>query len=167
MDHQCSFIPIEWVRFTSEIAPDNITLELDSVVLNDDDERLTAGLIMGTDSANFYAAFLNRKNRSMDIELLTASYFLYYDKDESAFVVSGYDTLSNVLRLYDKQCKTKGSGLMDLGISLGRIGIETAGFVEYNILSDKEDLRLFLLLDFFSHLLMVVIIMLLMHITKL
>jgi hypothetical protein len=149
MDHQCSFIPIEWVRFTSEIAPDNIILELDSVVVNDDDERLTAGLIMGADSANFYAAFLNRKNRSMDIELLTASYFLYYDKEESAFVVSGYDTLSNVFRLYDKQCKTKGDGLMDLGISLGRIGIETAGFVEYNILSDKEDLRLFLLLDFF------------------
>ena len=97
----------------------------------------------------FYATFLNRKNRSMDVELLTASYFLYYDKNESAFVVSGYDTLSNVFRLYDKQCKTKGDGLMDLGVSLGRIGIETAGFAEYNILSDKEDLRLFLLLDFF------------------
>ncbi|MEE2699987.1 MAG: hypothetical protein VYD71_01315 [Bacteroidota bacterium] len=149
MDHQCSFIPIEWVRFTSEIAPDNITLELDSVVVNDDDERLTTGLIMGADSANFYATFLNKKNRSMDIELLTASYFLYYDKDESAFVVSGYDTLSNVFRLYDKQCKTKGDGLMDLGVSLGRIGIKTAGFADYNILSDKEELRLFLLLDFF------------------
>ena len=149
MDHQCSFIPIEWVQFTSEIAPDNITLELDSVVVNDDDERLTAGLIMGADSANFYATFLNRKNRSMDVELLTASYFLYYDKNESAFVVSGYDTLSNVFRLYDKQCKTKGDGLLNLGVSLGRIGIETAGFAEYNILSDNEDLRLFLLLDFF------------------
>ena len=38
---------------------------------------------------------------------------------------------------------------MDLGISLGRIDIEAAGFVEHNILSDKEELRLFLLLDFF------------------
>jgi len=149
MDHQCSFIPIEWVRFTSEIAPDNIMLELDSVVINDDDERLTTGLIMGADSANIYSTFLNRKNRSMDIDLLTASYFLYYDKDESAFVVSGYDTLSNVFRLYDKQCKTKGDGLMDLGISLGRIKVETAGFVEHNILSDKEEMKIFLLLDFF------------------
>lgn len=149
MDHQCSFIPIEWVRFTSEIAPDNIMLELDSVVINDDDERLTAGLIMGADSANIYSTFLNRKNRSIDIDLLTATYFLYYDKDESAFVVSGYDTLSNVFRLYDKQCKTKGDGLIDLGISLGRIKVETAGFVEHKILSDKEEMRIFLLLDFF------------------
>ena len=149
IDHQCSFIPIEWVRFTSEIAPDNIMLELDSIVVNDDDERLTAGLIMAADSANVYSTFLNRKNRSMDIELISASYFLYYDKNESAFVVSGYDTLSNVYRLYDKQCKTKGDGVMDLGVSLGRIDIETAGFVEHNILSDKENLRLFLLLDFF------------------
>lgn len=149
MDHQCSFIPIEWVRFTSEIAPDNITLELDSVVVNDDDERLTTGLIMGADSSNVYSTFLNRKNRSMDIDLLSASYFLYYDKNESAFVVSGYDTLSNIFCLYDKQCKTKGDGLMDLGISLGRIKVETAGFVEHNILADKEQMRLFLLLDFF------------------
>jgi hypothetical protein len=149
IDHECSFIPIEWVRFTSEIAPDNITLELDSVVVNDDDERLTAGLIMATDSTNIYSTFLNRKKRNMDIELISASYFLYYDKDELAFVVSGYDTLSNVFRLYDKKCKTKGDGLMDLGIRLGRIDIETAGFVEHNILSDKEELRLFLLLDFF------------------
>ena len=86
---------------------------------------------------------------NMDIELISASYFLYYDKDESAFVVSGYDTLSNVFRLYDKQCKTKGDGLIDLGISLGRIKVETAGFVEHNILSDKEEMRIFLLLDFF------------------
>jgi len=149
IDHECSFIPTEWVRFTSEIAPDNIILELDSVVVNDDDERLTAGLIMATDSVNIYSTFLNRKKRRMDVELISASYFLYYDKDELAFVVSGYDTLSNVFRLYDKKCKTKGDGLIDLGISLGRIDIETAGFVEHNILSDKEELRLFFLLDFF------------------
>ena len=61
MDHQCSFIPIEWVRFRSEIAPDNITLELDSVVVNDDDERLTAGLIMSTDSSNIYSTFLKEE----------------------------------------------------------------------------------------------------------
>ena len=85
----------------------------------------------------------------MDFELISASYFLYYDKDELAFVVSGYDTLSNVFRLYDKKCQTKGDGLMNLGIRLGRIDIETAGFVEHNILSDKEELRLFFLLDFF------------------
>jgi len=149
MDHQCSFIPIEWVKFTSEIASDNITLELDSVVFNDDNDRLTTGLVMGADSANIYSTFLNRKNRSIDIDLLTASYFLYYDKQESAFVVSGYDTLSNVFRLYDKQCKTKGDGLMDLGVSLGRIEMETAGFVEHSILSDKNEMRLFMLLDFF------------------
>ncbi|MBC8265882.1 MAG: hypothetical protein H8E84_02855 [Flavobacteriales bacterium] len=149
MDHQCSFIPIEWVKFKSEISPDNITLKLDSVVLNDDNDRLTTGLMMGADSSNIYSSFLNRKNRSIDIELLTASYFLYYDKNESAFVVSGYDTLSNVFWLYDKQCKTKGNGLMDLGINLGRIEIETAGFLEHSILSGNNEMRLFMLLDFF------------------
>jgi hypothetical protein len=149
MDHQCSFMPIEWVKFRSEVAPDNITLELDSVVINDDDDKLSIGLIMSADSSNIYSTFLNRKNRSIDIDLLEASYFLYYDSQELAFVVSGYDSLSNAFYFYDKQCKTKGDGLMDLGISLGRVEVETAGFVEQNILSGNNEMRIFMLLDFF------------------
>ncbi len=149
IDHKCSFIPVEWIRFTSEIAPDNIIFELDSFVINDDDERLTAGLVMNVDSSNIYSTFLNKKRRNIDIDLLTASYFLYYDKDETAFVVSGYDSLSNVFRLYDKECLVNGDGILDLGISLGRIGVETAGFIEHNILSEDVDIRVFLLLDFF------------------
>jgi hypothetical protein len=38
---------------------------------------------------------------------------------------------------------------MDLGISLGRIEVETAGFVEHSILSGNNEMRIFMLLDFF------------------
>ena len=48
----------QWVGFVSEINPKQIRFKLDSVLRNDEGDRLSTGVLMNLDSAHMYTSFL-------------------------------------------------------------------------------------------------------------
>jgi len=81
--------------------------------------------------------------------LLKASYTLVYDKKQFAYVIGGPDTLSSYFTFYEKTCKTKGEGLIDLNLDLGQINVTTVGGFTHDMKNQKKEFEGFFMLDFF------------------
>ena len=148
-NHSCELLNKEWVKFRSEIDPKNIVFTLDEKLYNDEQDLISTGFIMSLDSTNIYSTFLSRKVRAIDADLLKASYTLAYDKKQFAYVIGGPDTLSSYFTLYDKTCKTKGEGLIDMNLDLGQINVTTSGSFTHDMINDKKEFEGFFMLDFF------------------
>ena len=148
-NHSCDLLEKEWVKFRSEIDPKNILFALDEKLYNDEQDLLSTGLVMSLDSTNIYSSFLSRKDRAIDADLLKASYTLAYDKKQFAYVVGGPDTLSTYFTLYDKTCKTKGEGVVDMNLDLGQVNVATVGSFIHDMKSQKKEFEGFFMLDFF------------------
>ena len=148
-NHSCELLQKEWVKFRSEIDPKDIIFTLDEKLYNDEQDLISTGLLMGLDSTDIYSTFLNRKNRAIDADLLQASYTLFYDKKQFAYIIGGPDTLSNYFTLYDKSCKTKGEGVVDLNLDLGQVYVSSFGEVSNDMKNKKTDFEGFFMMDFF------------------
>jgi len=148
-NHSCELLDKEWVKFRSEIDPKNIVFTLDEKLYNDEQDLVSTGLTMSLDSTNIYSTFLSRKVRAIDADLLKSSYTLVYDKKQFSYVIGGPDTLSNYFTLYDKTCKTKGEGLIDMNLDLGQINVTTAGSFTHDMKNQKKEFEGFFMLDFF------------------
>jgi hypothetical protein len=148
-NHSCELLDKEWVKFRSEIDPKNIVFTLDEKLYNDEQDLISTGLTMSLDSTNIYSTFLSRKDRAIDADLLKASYTLVYDKKQFAYVIGGPDALSSYFTFYDKTCKTKGEGLIDLNLELGQINVITVGGFTHDMKNQKKEFEGFFMLDFF------------------
>ena len=148
-NHSCNLIKKEWVKFRSEINPKNILFTLDEKLYNDEQDLLSTGLVMSLESTDLYSTFLSRKLRGIDVDLLKASYTLFYDKKQSAYIIGGPDTLSNYVTLYDKTCTIKGEGTVDLNLDLGQVDVTTIGGFVHDMKNQKKEFEGFLMLDFF------------------
>ena len=66
----CNLIDEQWVGFSSEINPKQIQFKLDSVLRNDEGDRLSTGVLMNLDSTHMYTSFLSLKERPIDVEII-------------------------------------------------------------------------------------------------
>ena len=122
---------------------------LDKTVFNEQGDLLSTGLVFDN-SKSIYSTFLTKKkNNTSDITILSSSYALEYDDINSKYIVTGPDTLSNQYILHDKTCKTSGEGIIDLGLNLGQVELQTIGNVIHDINTERTEIEGFLVLDFF------------------
>ena len=150
VNHDCYLLDKEWVRFRSNIDPQNIIFNLEEKLYNEKDDILSTAIVMSFDSTDFYSTFLSKKSRStLDISILEANYNLQYDSNKSAYIVGGPDSLANYYTLYDKVCSTYGEGIINLDLNLGQINLQTIGNVSHNMISKQTEVEGFLMLDFF------------------
>ena len=148
-NHSCELLDKEWVKFRSEIDPQNIVFTLDEKLYSDEKGLISTGLVMSLDSTDIYSAFLSRKDRIIDADLLKASYTLAYDKKRFAYVIGGPDTLSNYFTLYDRTCKTTGEGIVDLNLDFGQVDVTSVGMLSHDMKNNKKEFEGFFMLDFF------------------
>lgn len=146
-NNKCSLIKQEWVRFESEINPKLIRFKLEKSLKNDDDDRLATGVLMNLDSTHIYTAFLSKKERPIDVEVITANTYLSYDNLTSSFIMHGEDSLSNIFIFNENTCNSKGEGFIDLNMDLGQIEVKSIGFVNQEM-NNKTEIQMFLLLNF-------------------
>ncbi|MCI5055445.1 MAG: hypothetical protein MRY83_05005, partial [Flavobacteriales bacterium] len=153
--HNCETLSKSWFRFRGEIDPNDIYIPIDTIIKNDDDKRLAAGIMVKNDSAHIYPAFLSNKKRYSDKEVVKASGFLHFDKTSQNYKISNLAKLSeislpgNYLSLNANNCNMYGEGLVDFGVDLGQIQHQTVGEVKYFPKDDSTVMDLVVLLDFF------------------
>ena len=146
-NHNCLSFSKEWIKFSSEINSSDILFKINDDLYNDKDDKLSSGIFFSRDSSMYYSAFLSPKKRAIDPDFFTANSNVYYNYQNSSFIVGGLDSVSNYLILDNKTCAVSGAGAVDLNLNLGRIKTKTVGKIS-NI--DKNNLSLdgFLMLDF-------------------
>ena len=147
-DHNCNSFSKEWIKFSSEVDPFNISFDLDSVIYNDNQEKLSSGIYMGLDSTNLYSTFLSTKDRAIDAALLEAKNRISYSLTTSEFKIGLNDSTENYFILNNETCATYGAGKVDLNIDLGRIGIESIGTFSNDNDNKNQIFSGFFMLDF-------------------
>lgn len=139
---RCEKIEQNWIRFSGDINPSNVSIPVNSPV-TDNGTKLTAAVAQTSDSTGIYAAFLMPKQKASDLEIINASGVLYFDKATGQFRITTAERLEkpgaagNFLSLDDKKCLVYGEGKLDFGSDFGQVELKTIGNVTNNLNNDS------------------------------
>ena len=149
INHKCDFFDKEWVRFNSPVDPQNANIKLDSVLVNDKNDKLFTGIMMRQDTFKIYSTFFTKRKSVMDLEMISSDYSLSYNKRISAFVINGRDSLDNTYTMYENTCKIRGEGEIDMTLDLGDVSVKSMGVINHDLINNKTSFKGFVLVDFF------------------
>lgn len=155
--HECERFGNYWLKFESEINPNQIYIPVDSTLKDINNNTLLAGIIQTTDTFSIYSAFLTKHKGYSDFSVLPVSGYLYYDKNSKKYKISSKEKIveinlpGNYLSLHKDICSIYGEGKMDLGANLGQIKSNTVGSVIHSYDQDTKDFDLLMTLDFMFH----------------
>ncbi len=155
MVHECEEIAPEKFKFEARINPQDVYIPVKDSVFSINNDKLFAGMYLTKARPVLYASFFNKKKFYSDKKILGASGFLYFDKDEKTYLISGKAKIKdrnqpgNFLSLKKDFCSLSGEGKMDFGVDLGFVKIEPYGFVEHEVKSSKTEIDALVTLDFF------------------
>ena len=153
--HNCEAIPRTWFKFSGDIDPEEIYIPIDTHLVDEKNQKLSASVMLRSDSVSIYSTFLSREMRFSDKRVLPASGFLFYDKGTREYRISNLAKLSqqslpgNYVSLMVDSCVIYGEGKSDFGVNLGQINITAVGNVTHRLVSDNVNLDLMMLMDFF------------------
>ncbi len=155
IDHDCAGIPMTWVKFESEINPNNIYIPIPKEPLNSAGKPIAASMMVTTDSTHFYSAFLSPKISGNDAFVLPADGFLYYDKASHEYQISNKEKIiernlpGNFLSLNKSNCKVYGEGKMTMGSDFGQVKLESYGSATHFLIPDTTIFDMLMSIDFF------------------
>jgi hypothetical protein len=151
---QCEMIQKNWIRFSGEINPSNVSIPVYGPV-TDAGLSLSASIAQTSDSTGIYAAFLMPKQKAGDLEIISAEGVLYYDRGTNQYRITAKEKLEkpglpgNYLSLDDTKCMVYGEGQLDFGTDFGQLDIRMAGNVINNLNNDHTEFDLIMALNFF------------------
>jgi hypothetical protein len=146
--HNCAQIARNWMNFRSEINPLEIYIPVADDMKDLEGAAIGAGLIWSVDSAAAYATFLSQKSADADINVMSASGFLFYDKGAKEYRISNREKLKelslpgNFISMHTDLCLVSGDGRVNLDFGLGQMKLNTVGSVNYNMGKGEISMRL-------------------------
>ena len=155
ISHNCDKLSRQWLAFKSEINPSNIVIPVDEKPKNLNGVDIANGIFYASDSSDIYTAFLSRKHKPGDADIITASGFMIYDKISKEYRIASKEKLKqdklpgNLLSLVTNDCYTYGEGKINLANDLGRINFSTYGNISHYIIPDSTTLNVVIIVDFY------------------
>jgi hypothetical protein len=156
INHTCSYDK-SWFSFSDTINPKKIQIPVNQKQVNTKNELVLSGFAwrnsLKLDSLRIYNGFLSKKERELDIELLTASGYVQYNDEANEFQIGTksrlqkIDTLSTFYSLHLGTCILSGFGPINLGINYGETTIKAYGKLEYNPSEKKTSSYLNIAID--------------------
>jgi len=155
INHVCDAMQESWLKFETEIDPNNIYIPLDEQPKDINDNFLVSGAMLATDSIHVFPAFLSPRKRYSNMEVMTAKGYLTYRSKEKKYIIgekyriNNNDTVGDILTLHKNYCQLYGEGNIDLTADLGQVKINSKGNGIYKIPEDQLRLDLLMTVDFF------------------
>jgi hypothetical protein len=158
IQHGCNAIGKSWFRFRSQIDPNSIYIPVSDNPVDAEDNSLAASIMSTTtlgDSNQFYTAFLSKRLSKNDVEVLSASGYLFFDKPSREYRIASKEKLverslvGNYLSLNANKCIVYGEGKMNLGTDLGQVKVDYVGNATHDLNRDSAYFDMMILLDFF------------------
>ncbi len=143
-----------WVKFKSDINPQDIYIDVADSLANIKKEPIEAALMFSNEQNTFYTAFLSKKRASSDQRIISAHGFIHFDKETQKFNIAGMGKLKgttlqgNEVSLDRKKCILNTEGKMDFGAELGMLKLGTYGSATHYIIPDSVGFDLVMTMDF-------------------
>jgi hypothetical protein len=145
-----------WFQFSAQINPEKILIPVTEKLVDEKDKELGSGIMLAPDTSGIYTAFLTKKIRKTDQDVLRATGFLFYDKTSRKYRIASKEKLNelslpgNYLSLSTDSCMIYGEGKMQsLGMDFGQVKLNAVGNALYDLKNDSAEFNLMLALDFF------------------
>lgn len=156
--HDCNEIKISWLKFASQVNPNDIAIPVSTNPVNETGIPLSASPVLSAnpDSTYIYPAFLSPLvYPKKDVTIESDSGFLAYDKSSGQYRISNKEKLveqslpGNYVSLDTRRCILYNEGKMNLGPDYGALGMQTIGNMTDFIIPDSVNARVMVLLNFF------------------
>jgi hypothetical protein len=153
--HDCDTLYRSWIKFKSEINPSEIYIPISDTIKDISGGKLEAGILIASDSNKVYSAFLSKKKKSTDQDIVSARGYIYFDEVSNEYRISNKEKLKqlnqpgNYFSLTRESCIAYGDGTIDLAPNTGRLTLATYGNVKQYIIPDSTTLDLVMSFDFF------------------
>ncbi len=156
--HSCNEIKISWVKFASQIDPNNITIPVKINPVNEGDVTLSSSPVLSAtpDSVYIYPAFLSPiVNPKEDYPMLSDSGYLAFDKPTGQYRISSKEKLSeqsiagDYISLDTRRCILYNEGILNFGTNFGLLDWKTAGSATDYIIPDSVTAKILMTLNFF------------------
>ncbi len=155
INHNCETLNKPWIRFDSEVNPNQIFIPIDTSLSDSAGARLTSSINLNIDSIYLYSGFLVNRSNYSDINVLPAYGYLNYDTTNATYVISSKEKIAesslpgNYLKLNTADCKVYGEGLVDIGARTGNLKFNAAGNINHNLADNDVVVDLLMTIDFF------------------
>jgi len=155
LSHTCPNITLPWIRFTSRIYPDSVSIPIDSITTNDQNERLFKGFFLSNQPVELYSTFVGPHTRYSDQPLISTYGWLWYDESKGQYKLASTEKKADPeadgpILLFDANiCMTQAKGPLTLGVDLGQVKLNGAGSLLHDHKKDSVSGSVILTLDFF------------------
>ncbi|MDD5571165.1 MAG: hypothetical protein PHD97_08415 [Bacteroidales bacterium] len=129
--HSCNLLAKSWLHFSADINPNEIYIPIPEQPYNDKVEKIYTGFLHATDSA-IYSAFISKKIRESDEELILSKGYLYFDKNLKEYHIAEMERIKenkltgNFLSL-NSYCDVYTEGKINFSLSLGQVSMLAYG----------------------------------------
>ncbi len=143
-----------WVKFKSDINPQDIYINIDTNLTNIKKEPIESSLMFSNENNSFYSAFLSQKRAPSDQQIISANGFIRFDKASEVFNIAEMNKLKgntiqgNEVSLDRRKCILNAEGKINLGAELGMLKMRTYGSVKHFIIPDSVSFDLIMTMDF-------------------
>ena len=141
VNHSCDFDK-SWMKFSDTIYSNNVNISIAEYPISKDGQALAAGFLWKDteiqDSLLIYPTFLSKQEGPSDSFLFTSFGKVSYDYENEEFWLSSSKQAENhsysvsSLSLNDKTCSLEGKGIIELGIDLSPVTIQSYGDIKYD-----------------------------------
>lgn len=152
--HTCETLSKAWLSFTSIVNPDSIYIPVPEKPMDINRNPIYAGLFMTSDSIHIYSGFLSLKKNYVDMNLYQAQGSLHYNKDSMSYIIAPAQKIldnnipGNLLSLNRNKCTITGEGLINLGVTFGKMQFSAAGSWSGDLEKNSQAFNLFMVFDF-------------------
>ncbi len=150
--YECDTSDANWLKFKNFIDPDEIYIAVDTLPVNINNSRLTAGILL-SNSNKVYPAFLGKKRNQYDQEIFIANGFLHYDASEGKYMIASEEKLNepslpgNYLHIHRTICNVFANGRVNFSKDFGLFKPNTIGDILYYPDRDTTEFELSMILD--------------------
>ncbi|MCF8304648.1 MAG: hypothetical protein K9I94_15340, partial [Bacteroidales bacterium] len=151
--NECDDYAPEWVQFSAEVDPDKVMLPVDKHMQSLKGDSVIASLNFLNTSNALYPVFFNPKAAYIGESLIEAHGFVMFDEvsDEYRIGTKGRlmrdDYSANYLAYATDRCIMKGEGMLDPGVELGQVNMQTYGKIRYFSIPDSIYMGTYTLLN--------------------
>lgn len=153
--HDCPGISKNWVRFNSEVDPENPVIPVGRENLDINSNKLYSSIYLTNVNPEIYPSFLSVHKQISDIPVLSAEGFLIFDNDSQQFRISDMAKLEdlsrpgNLLTLNRQNFEVSGEGLINLGVDLGQVKLNAAGIISHKLIDKSTSSNIIMGVDFY------------------
>jgi hypothetical protein len=135
----CGLLQSNWVKFQAEIKVDSIFIPLGNDLRNEANNMIKSALMLAGDSTHIYPAIFNRQKHYSDIEILSASGYITFDKFSGLYLIASAEKLrnqqlpENIIRINPSNCMLFGEGDLNFGNDFGHFKVHSFGSLTHDL----------------------------------